>query len=121
MTKNQLIKILEHVNVFFQKNDCLCLSLKRKDVWYHIHLRNTINLESRTHKVILNMVNHGGIEVYGKLYWFEEEIQKDLCFVRIHKSTIVNGSYINRFSASEAELIDEKIYPISRIGKVKCN
>ncbi|MDE6687163.1 MAG: LytTR family transcriptional regulator DNA-binding domain-containing protein, partial [Lachnospiraceae bacterium] len=82
--------------------------------WYHIRLRNIINLESRAHKVILNMVNHSSIEAYGKLDWFEEEIQEDHRFVRIHKSTIVNGNYIRRISATEVELVNGKIYPISR-------
>ena len=112
--KNQLIRILEHSKSYFQENDCACLRLKRKDGWYHIRLRNIINLESRAHKVILNMVNHSSIEAYGKLDWFEEEMQEDHRFVRIHKSTIVNGNYIRRISATEVELVNGKIYPISR-------
>lgn len=112
--KNQLIKILEHCKNFFLKNDCACLRIKRKDGWYHIRLRNIIILESHAHKVVLSMTDHNNIEAYGKLDWFEKEMQEDRRFVRIHKSTLVNGSYISRFSATEVELTNGKIYPISR-------
>lgn len=60
------------------------------------------------------MTDHNNIEAYGKLDWFEKEMQEDRRFVRIHKSTLVNGSYISRFSATEVELTNGKIYPISR-------
>lgn len=112
--KNQLIKILEHSKSYFLKNDCACIRIKRKDGWYHIRLRNIINMESHAHKVVLNLTDHNNVETYGKLDSFEKEIQEDHRFVRIHKSTIVNGSYISRFSATEVELTNGQIYPISR-------
>lgn len=110
----QLSKILEHGKSYFLKNDCACLRIKRKDGWYHIRLRNIIILESRAHKVILNLTDHNSIEAYGKLDWFEKEMREDRRFVRIHKSTLVNGSYISRFSATEVELTNGNIYSISR-------
>lgn len=112
--KKQLIRILEHSKKFFLENDSACLQIKQKDGWYQIRLRNIINLESHAHKVILNMTNHNPIETYGKLDWFEKEIREDSRFVRIHQSTIINCSYISRFSAAEVELTNGQIYSISR-------
>ncbi len=112
--RKQLEKTLERSKSFFQERDCACLRIKQKDGWHHIRLRNIINLESRAHKVILYMTDHDSIEVYGKLDWFEEKMQEDHRFVRIHKSAIVNCSYISRFSATEVELDNGQTYSISR-------
>lgn len=65
------------------------------------------------------MVDRGRIEAYGKLDCFEEKILLDRRFVRIHKSNIVNGDYISRFSTEEVELLNGNIYSVSRTMRNK--
>lgn len=117
--RKQMLLILKRCREYFQENDRAVLRLKLKDGWYHIRLHNIINLESHAHKVVLNMVDRGRIEAYGKLDCFEEKILLDRRFVRIHKSNIVNGDYISRFSTEEVELLNGNIYSVSRTMRNK--
>lgn len=119
--QKQLTRILERCRGYFQESDRAFLRLKLKGGWCHIRLCNIVNLESHAHKVVLNMADHSRIEAYGRLDWFEEKLRDDMRFVRIHKSIIVNGDYISRFSSAEVKMVNGNVYSVSRTMHDKAN
>lgn len=58
-------------------------------------------IESNNHKVVLHLKD-GEFTCYAKIKDLEEELQE--CFFRIHKGYLVNLSYIEQYSKSEAML-----------------
>jgi len=113
-TKKDVIKIIGKAQRYLQERDGRYLRLKMKDGWYHVLYRSILYLESNAHKVVIYLTNGNSMETYGKLDRFEEVLCEKGQFIRIHKSVLLHGIYISKFSTAEVGIINGALFNVSR-------
>lgn len=107
-------RVLERARNSMNLTDREYLRLKLKDGWYHVPYRNILYIESEAHKVNFVLTNKECLTVYTKLDSLEELLSDSERFIRIHKSVLMNGMYIKKFSAVEVICSNGEEFRVSR-------
>ncbi len=112
INENNLIEAITKVSrdIEFEKNDSIVIKtngseniLYRKEIMY---------VESQGRKLIIYMASGKKTELYEKMDSLQERLGG--CFVRSHKSFLINMKYITERTNKEFYLSDGKVLPISK-------
>lgn len=113
-TGTDVEKVLERVRQRINSLDREYIRLKLKDGWYHIPYRNILYIESEAHKANFVLTDNETLTVYAKLDSLEEYLSDSKRFIRIHKSVLMNGMYIKKFSTVEVICSNGEEFRVSR-------
>lgn len=99
------------INEILAAEDVLKYETKRG--LYLIYMRNILYLQSDLKYVQIHTINGSEERIFAKLTQIEEKLNN--CFVRVHKSFIVNGDYVDFIDKKEhlAVLCNGERIPIS--------
>lgn len=97
-----------------EEMDYASLVVKNASGFYNILYRSIRYLESSGHKINIWLEGQECLQVYGRLDDYEEAVQNDGRFLRIHKSTLVNMDGIFFMGREEIMLYDKTVLKISR-------
>ena len=84
------------------------IQLKSNKKLYNIELKDIIFIKSHSEYVMYHTQSHGNIIVYGTMKSIEENLPKSH-FYRIHRSYIVNRSFIEYVEGNQAVLKEERL------------
>lgn len=113
-TGKEIDAIIDKVESKLTLSDNKFIRVKMKDGWYHVPYRKILYIESEAHKANFVLTDKEILTVYGKLDSFEEALSEDSRFIRIHKSVLINGMYIKKFSSAEVVCMTGEIFRVSR-------
>lgn len=99
-----------YVKQFIETNAFFKYSFNKREC--HVQMQSILYFQS-TAKQIRIVTKHGEIEYYGKLSNALKQLPKNL-FLSVHKSYIVNMSYVSECRGDELLLPDNVIIPISQ-------
>ena len=114
VTRGELDQALDNCVRIRRERDLGTLVVKMSSGYYSILYRDIVYLESSGHKIIIHLSDGNCLTVYGRLDDYEDSVNEDPRFVRIHKSTLVNADYIFFIGREEILLYDKTALKISR-------
>lgn len=83
-------------------------------------VEDIINLEAQGNYTAIHLVNNRKLMISKNLQSIEKQLEKNINFIRIHRSHIVNLLFIKKYlNAGSVELENDTILPISNSRKTK--
>lgn len=113
---NKAKQIISHSNPKNESDNLTgSIQLKSNKKLYNVALKDIIFIKSHHEYVMYHTQSHGNIIVYGTMKSIEESLPKSH-FFRIHRSYIVNRSFVQYLEGNQAVLKEERL-PISESYK----
>lgn len=89
------------------------LQIKHNNKTHKICIDEILYIESKKECLAYHINNGETLIKYGSLYKIEAELPKDF-FIRIHRSFIVNKSYLKHYNKKEIKLKNNELLPIGK-------
>lgn len=115
ISKEKLISTLnyyiEKINVPKKAEN---LIVKEKGKIKQVPFSGICCFESRRNKLLIHLNSNEQLEIYSTMSKMEELLCEKKCFVRIHRSFIINMNYIKEIEANEITLLPDYKIPLSK-------
>ncbi len=112
INENNLIDAIKKVSrdIEFEKSDSIVIKTNGSEII--LYRKEIMYVESQGRKLIIYMNGGKKNEIYEKMDILQEQLGS--CFVRSHKSFLINMKYITERTNKEFYLSDGKVLPISK-------
>ncbi len=112
INENNLIDAITKVSrdIEFEKTDSIVIKTNGSEII--LYRKEIMYVESQGRKLIIYLVSGKKNEIYEKMDVLQEQLGS--CFVRSHKSFLINMKYITERTNKEFYLSDGKVLPISK-------
>ncbi len=112
INENNLIDAITKVSrdIEFEKSDSIVIKTNGSEII--LYRKEIMYVESQGRKLIIYMNGGKKNEIYEKMDMLQEQLGS--CFVRSHKSFLINMKYITERTNKEFYLSDGKVLPISK-------
>ncbi|MFL2075909.1 LytR/AlgR family response regulator transcription factor [Marinilactibacillus psychrotolerans] len=110
--------LYQAINELKNKNNCFTYTFKKNT--YRIPFHWIYYFESNKRKILIYDERNEIIgEFYSKMNALDKEVtSKDINFIRVHQSFLINFKYINKWTNDHIELMNKKLVPTSE-NKIK--
>jgi len=97
------------------KEESKSIVVKEKGKLTRVQISKIKYLESIKHTIVIHLKGDDKILSYGTMNEFYDVLLVEKCFIKCHKSFIVNMNYVQSITNKDFILIDKTLVPISKL------